>query len=123
MRLVGVLVGDRAPRGAAGRKQDGELAALSNLRAHRGTRLVERPTNAKRIKCPYHGWTYTDAGELHAVPFAPSAAVDKTAHCLPGNRIESWHGLVFVSLDPDVEPLDQRFAVVEPPPAYAEPDR
>ena len=29
------------------RKQDGELAALSNLCAHRGTLLVERPTNAR----------------------------------------------------------------------------
>ena len=54
------------------RKQDGELAALSNLCARRGTLLAERPTNAKRIRCPYHGWTYTDAGELHAVPFAPT---------------------------------------------------
>ena len=96
------------------RKQDGELAALSNLCAHRGTLLVERPTNARRIQCPYHGWTYTDAGELHAVPFAPSDAVDKAAHGLPGYRIESWHGLVFVSLEPDVEPLAERFAVVEP---------
>ena len=96
------------------RKQDGELAALSNLCAHRGTLLVERPANARRIQCPYHGWTYTDAGELHAVPFAPSEAVDKAAHGLPAYRIESWHGLVFVSLDPDVEPLAERFAVVEP---------
>ena len=96
------------------RKQDGELAALSNLCAHRGTLLVERPTNAERIQCPYHGWTYTDDGELHAAPFAPSELVDKATHRLPGYRVESWHGLVFVSLDPDVEPLAARFAVVEP---------
>ena len=96
------------------RKQDGALAALSNLCAHRGTLLVERPTNAKRIQCPYHGWTYTDAGELHAAPFAPSEIIDKAAHRLPVYRVESWHGLVFVSLDPEVEPLATRFAVVEP---------
>ena len=72
---------------------------------------------------PSHGRTYTDAGKLHAAPFAPSEAVDKAAHRLPRYRIESSHGLVFVSLDLDVEPLAERFAVVEPPPAYAEPDR
>ncbi|MCY4057699.1 MAG: aromatic ring-hydroxylating dioxygenase subunit alpha [Gammaproteobacteria bacterium] len=96
------------------RNQAGELAALSNLCAHRGTLLVETPTNAKRIQCPYHAWTYDDAGTLLAVPFAPAGAVDKASHCLPEYRVESWHGLVFVSLDPDVEPLAERFAAIEP---------
>ena len=105
------------------RNQEGDLRALSNLCAHRGTLLVDRATNAQRIQCPYHGWTYTDAGELHAVPFAPKEAIDKAAHCLPAYRIESWHGLVFVSLDPDVEPLGERFAVVETLVAAREIDR
>ena len=46
--------------------------------------------------------------------FAPKGAVDKAAHCLPVYRIESWHGLVFVSLNSSVEPLNERFAAVEP---------
>ena len=96
------------------RSQDGELVALSNLCAHRGTLLVERPANAKRIQCPYHAWTYRDDGRLVAVPFAPKDAIDKAAHCLPVYRVESWHGLIFVSLDSDVEPLTERFAAVEP---------
>ena len=96
------------------RNQEGELAALSNLCAHRGTLLVNRPTNAKRIQCPYHAWTYGDGGRLLSVPFAPKGAIDKAAHCLPAYRVESWHGLVFVSLNPDVEPLAERFAAVEP---------
>ncbi|MXV90949.1 MAG: aromatic ring-hydroxylating dioxygenase subunit alpha [Acidimicrobiia bacterium] len=96
------------------RNQQGELAALSNLCAHRGTLLVDAPANAKRIQCPYHAWTYNDAGRLLSVPYAPKDAVDKAAHCLPSYRIESWHGLVFVSLNPDVEPLAERFSAVEP---------
>ena len=96
------------------RSQAGELAALSNLCAHRGTLLVERPANAKRIQCPYHAWTYNDGGRLLSVPFAPKGAIDKAVHCLPVYRVESWHGLIFVSLGPDVEPLTERFAAVEP---------
>ncbi len=96
------------------RNQAGELAALSNLCAHRGTLLVEGPTNDRRIQCPYHAWTYDDAGRLTAVPFAPKDALDWTAHCLPAYRVESWHGLVFVSLNPDVEPLAEGFAAIEP---------
>ena len=95
------------------RNQAGELAALSNLCAHRGTLLVERPANADRIQCPYHAWTYDHAGRLLGVPFSPKDVIDKAAHCLPAYRLESWHVLVFVSLNPGVEPLVERFAAVE----------
>lgn len=91
----------------------GELVALSNLCAHRGTLLVEEPGNAKRIQCPYHAWTYDDAGRLVGVPFAPSGVIDRSAHCLPSYRVESWHGLVFVSLGHGVESLARRFALIE----------
>lgn len=96
------------------RRQSGELVALSNLCAHRGTLLVDKPTNDKRIRCPYHAWTYEDSGRLQAIPYATDDQVDKAAHCLPNYRIETWHGLVFVSLNPDVEPLTERFADIEP---------
>ena len=95
------------------RRQTGELAAVSNLCAHRGTLLVDRPGNSERIQCPYHAWTYDDSGQLLAVPYAPIGGFDKAAHCLPTYRVATWHGLVFVSLDPDVEPLSQRFADIE----------
>ena len=95
------------------RNQAGELVALSNLCAHRGTLLVEEPTNGKRIQCPYHAWTYDDAGRLVGVPFAPSGGIDRSAHGLPSYRVESWHGLVFVSLDDGVESLARRFALIE----------
>ena len=96
------------------RNRQGGLTALSNLCAHRGTLLVEEPVNASRIQCPYHAWTYGDDGRLLTAPFAPPGAIDKEAHGLLAYRVESWHGLVFVSLNPDVEPLSERFAAVEP---------
>ncbi len=95
------------------RNQAGHLAALSNVCAHRGTLLVERPANGKRIQCPYHAWTYDDAGRLLGAPFAPKDTFDKEAHRLAAYRVEAWHGLVFVSLDEEAEPLAQRFAAVE----------
>lgn len=100
------------------RNQDGELVALSNLCAHRGTLLVDEPTNGKRIQCPYHAWTYADSGRLMSIPFSPKGEVDKEAHCLPSYRVESWNGLIFVSLNPNVEPLSERFAAVESSVAY-----
>ena len=95
------------------RNRMGALAALSNLCAHRGTLLVEERANARRIQCPYHAWTYDDTGRLVAAPFAPPEAIDWPSHCLPAYRVESWHGLVFVSLNHEVEPLAARFAAIE----------
>ncbi len=96
------------------RNQSGDLTVLSNLCAHRGTLLVEEPTNDKRIQCPYHAWTYDDAGKLIACPFETPGSIDRDSHCLPVYRVESWHGLVFVSLNREVETLKQRFSAVEP---------
>ncbi len=95
------------------RNQSGELVALSNLCAHRGTLLVEERTNSPRIQCPYHAWTYDDTGRLIGVPYANADAMERSNHGLANYRIESWHGLVFVSLRQDVEPLATRFAVIE----------
>ncbi len=96
------------------RNQAGELTAMSNLCAHRGTLLVEERINARHIQCPYHAWTYDEAGRLIGVPFAPKDSIDNTEHCLPVYRLESWHGLVFVSLEADVESLAERFEAIEP---------
>lgn len=95
------------------RNQAGELAALSNMCAHRGTLLVDSPGNTKRFQCPYHAWTYRDDGGLLSVPHASRDDVDREAHCLPKYRCEAWHGLVFVSLNPNVASLSERFAHLE----------
>ncbi|MGI9623451.1 MAG: aromatic ring-hydroxylating oxygenase subunit alpha [Acidimicrobiales bacterium] len=92
------------------RNQAGELAALSNMCAHRGTLLVEGVGNTKRFQCPYHAWTYRDDGSLLSVPHANRDDVDRETHCLPLYRCEEWHGLVFASMNPDAAPLVKRFA-------------
>ena len=83
------------------------------IRDSRGTLLVDSPANAKRIQCPYHAWTYADDGRLLSVPFSEKDEVDKSAHCLARYRVETWHGLVFVSLNDNVEPLAARFEAID----------
>lgn len=111
--------GDYVPVELAGqplillRNQGGELTALSNMCAHRGTLIVDGPGSAKRFQCPYHAWTYADDGRLLSVPYAAREDVDRAAHCLPRYRAEEWHGLVFASMNPDAAPLSERFAHLE----------
>ena len=95
------------------RRQDGQLAAMSNLCAHRGTLLADGHGNTKRFQCPYHAWTFADDGRLLAVPHADRDEVDRDAHCLPTYRAETWHGLLFVSLA-DGPSVAERLAHLEP---------
>ncbi len=112
--------GDQLPIDVCGqpvlllRDQRGELRALSNLCAHRGTLLVDKPTNGSRIQCPYHAWTYDDSGRLIILPFQRDDVIDKSKHSLPEYRVESWHGLIFVSLNVEVEALSSRLETIEP---------
>ena len=95
------------------RRQDGELAAMSNVCAHRGTLLADGHGNTKRFQCPYHAWTFADDGRLLAVPHAARGDVDREKHCLPTYRAETWNGLVFASLD-DGPTVAERLAHLEP---------
>ncbi len=96
------------------RGDDYQLRALANVCSHRGARLVDCAGSASRFSCPYHAWTYDIDGELLSVPYAQPGEVVKSAYPLESFRVETWHGLVFVSLNPDVEPLADRVATIEP---------
>jgi len=96
------------------RGDDFQIRALANVCSHRGTPLVDCAGRLSRFSCPYHAWTYGLEGDLLSVPYALPAEVGHADHGLESFLVETWHGLVFVSLNPDVEPLSTRVAAVEP---------
>ena len=52
------------------RGSDGEVHLLLNRCAHRANLVCEAERgHAKSFRCPYHGWTYRNTGELIGVPF------------------------------------------------------
>ena len=60
------------------RDEDGPRAFL-NVCRHRGSRVVSAACGKRsRFPCPYHGWTYDNAGDLR-----PS---DSAEHDLPSSR-------------------------------------
>lgn len=95
------------------RGDDYQIRALSNVCSHRGAPLVDCAGRASRFSCPYHAWTYDLEGDLISVPYAAPGEVINADHPLASYRVETWHGLVFVSLNPDVEPLAERVALVD----------
>jgi len=105
---VDVEIGDqsilvvRAAPGADG------LRAYFNACRHRGTRLVRGQGRVGELRCPFHAWRWHLDGSLKYMAdeehFEPRPAAEL---CLPQCRVGTWGGWVFISMDPDVEPLEQ----------------
>lgn len=89
----------------------GEVRAFSNVCLHRMSTLVCGRGNTKMIVCPYHAWSYGLDGRLRNAPHMErSPAFRKADYRLPPVRCEVWEGWIYVSLDPDIEPVATRFA-------------
>ena len=83
------------------------IKAYINACLHRGTLLRTEPGNAKAIRCPFHGWTWTLDGKLNVLPGQwDFPQVDKAKMCLPEAKVGLWGGFVFVNFDPDCPPLE-----------------
>jgi len=55
------------------RDGDGRVRAFYNVCRHRGAQLVAQETGCKqRFSCPYHAWTWNNAGDLIGVPHEKS---------------------------------------------------
>ena len=94
------------------RDERGELRALLNMCRHRGMQVCRAELgNASHFRCPYHAWTYRNTGELVGVPFhAESYGGDEVLDradrgLVPAPRLDTYRGMIFVSLDPDAPDL------------------
>ncbi|EUA02994.1 naphthalene dioxygenase large subunit [Mycobacterium kansasii 824] len=80
---------------------------------HRGMQVCRAEIgNASNFRCPYHGWSYRNDGRLIGLPFHKEAYGGedgfrkKGQTLLPAPNLASYNGLIFVSMDPDAEPLE-----------------
>lgn len=96
------------------RDKAGELHGFINACAHRGAMLCRRKHgNKTSFTCPFHGWTFSNAGKLLKVKDG------KTGHYPPGFNTDgshdlarlpafaSYRGFLFGSLSGDVAPLEE----------------
>ncbi|MFI6344401.1 Rieske 2Fe-2S domain-containing protein [Streptomyces sp. NPDC050560] len=100
------------------RGADGAVRVLFNRCRHRASLVCrENAGNAHFFRCPFHGWTYRNSGRLVGVPRAGryGEGLDKDALGLtPVPRVDSYRGLVFASLDPDIVPLPEYLGGIRP---------
>ena len=89
------------------RNRDGGLQAYYNVCRHRGSQLCDASGGGfgAAITCPYHAWSYSLDGELVATPNVAKEELDRTAFPLHRVAVESWEGMLFVSLANEPPPL------------------
>lgn len=98
------------------RGKDGVMRAFHNVCRHRAGPLVtgRQGRCEGELVCGYHGWRYALDGRLRsAAGFGAADGFDPRAFGLFSVRLESWRGLMFVSLDPDITPLEAFVAPLE----------
>jgi len=82
------------------RGSDGVLRGFFNVCRHHAAAVVTEPSGcAKRLRCPYHGWTYSLEGALKAAPaFEGVRNFDPAENSLVPVATAVWENWVFVRL-------------------------
>ena len=83
------------------RGNDGELRAFFNVCRHHAAAVLTEPEGcAPQLRCPYHGWTYSLAGELKGTPdFSDVCNFDRANNGLIPVEMAVWENWVFVRLN------------------------
>ena len=95
------------------RQRDGSLKVFANVCAHRSARILDGEGQVSRISCPYHSWTYDLDGQLIGAPFMQrTKGFDVANFELRELASETWEGFIYVNLQPDSVPVNDRLAAL-----------
>ena len=99
------------------RSKDGSVHVLLNRCRHRGATVCDRNSgNTRAFTCPYHAWSYGLDGRLIGVPYEDGYgdSIDKSKLPLVALKVGVYKGLVFASMNDDVEPLEDFLGDAKP---------
>jgi choline monooxygenase len=83
------------------RGNDNVLRAFYNVCRHHAAAVMTEPEGkAAQLRCPYHGWTYSLAGELKGTPdFVGVCSFDRSMNGLIPVDVDEWENWAFVRLE------------------------
>lgn len=94
---------------------DGQIHAMFNRCRHRGAQVCQLPKgNGNYFRCAYHGWTYSNSGDLTGVSFSQGYGEDFSREGLGLSKlahVESYEGFIFGSLADDAPPLTEHLGI------------
>jgi phenylpropionate dioxygenase-like ring-hydroxylating dioxygenase large terminal subunit len=92
------------------RDAGGKVNVLLNLCTHRGMPLCRYDKgNAKRFTCPYHGWTFSNNGDLSGVPLNSEGyggKLDRPKWGLIKARVTCYYGSIWATFDETAPSLE-----------------
>lgn len=91
------------------RGNDNQTRAFFNVcRHHAAAVMTETEGKAAQLRCPYHGWTYSLAGELKGTPdFSGVCNFERENNGLAPVELAEWENWVFVKLGGAKQPLPE----------------
>lgn len=90
------------------RVSEDTIKAYHNSCPHRGTTLVEGEGNAKRFRCPFHGWSWRLDGTFKGMTSREDfSQVHNPDLCLPEASVALWSGFVMVNPDGAAAPFKE----------------
>lgn len=94
-----------------------EIKAYFNICQHRGRRLkVGCGNTGASITCPFHGWRYSVNGALEHVvnreDWNNASGFSEDRFGLRPVKLDTWGGWIFVTMDPNAQPLLEYLAPV-----------
>ncbi len=89
------------------RAEDGGIRAFNNACTHRGRRLTSGCGHAQKLFCRFHGWRWNLNGQIEEIPDREDwrGALADADVALPEFKTGTWGGFVFITFDPNAEPL------------------
>ncbi len=99
------------------RTDEDRISAFFNVCQHRGNRIFTNEWGSVNdIACPYHGWTYGLDGRLKKVPDEDRFAggVPCAERSLKPVRLDTWAGLIWITMNDDAPPLDEFLGLIIP---------
>lgn len=95
------------------RDRENKVRVFQNSCRHRGMILVSEPKKIEgAIRCPYHSWCYSTAGELVSTPHVGGPgnntheAINKDDLGLTEVRSHIWFDTVFINVDGAADPFE-----------------
>ena len=91
------------------RGNDGVLRGFFNVCRHHAAAVMTEPHGTStQLRCPYHGWTYSLAGELKGTPdFSEVCTFEKAENGLVPVDTTIWENWVFIRIEKQSESIEQ----------------
>ena len=91
------------------RTESNKLGLVAQRCAHRGASLAYGIPEEDGLRCPYHGWKYSERGQCLEQPAEPPESTFKDRIKIPAYPVQELGGFVWAYLGPDPVPLLPRY--------------